>query len=224
MRTKITILSIAVISFLLSSCSTSVIFTSSENDAQIYVDGRKRGSGQSSVINIKKDNCVNVKVEKTGFLTESLLYCYNGMTFGSPKTRYIELKNDDAYDASITTDYANKDFEVTVSSDFDEARAWKIVSQIVTGYFDNLEMADRATGYMKTSWQTKSFTMQTIRTRVIVKQSNSNPLKYKIKILSEYANDPEQSVKDDDKFKEWDRVLRAYEGLVTEFQARLGKK
>jgi|TARA_Y100000385_G_C12983783_1_gene589688 hypothetical protein len=207
-----------------SSCKTAVTFTTSEKNAQIFVDGRQMGSGQTTVVKVKKDNCVNVKVEKTGFLTENISYCYNGITLGQPKTRYIELTNDDAYDASILTDYANKDFEVNVSKIFKEDEAWKVISQIVTSYFDNLEMADIITGYMKTSWQSKSFTRQTIRTKIIVKQSSSSPLKYKIKIISEFAENPNQSVKNDDRFKEWDRVLRAYDGLITEFQSRLSVK
>ncbi len=214
-----------VVLVLFSSCRTAVVFSASEQDAEVFVNGRKLGSGQTPVVNVKKDECVSVKMQKTGFLTESFLYCYNGTNlFGEPKTKYVKLNDDDAYTASIVTDYANKDFEVVVSKNFTEAEAWKIVSQIVTGYFDNLEMADKATGYMKTSWQSKSFTKKAIRTRIIVKQSSSMPLKYKIKIISEYSDDPNQSVKDDDKYKKWDRVLRAYEDLITEFQTRLGKK
>ncbi|MGM0650169.1 MAG: hypothetical protein ACQES1_06630 [Bacteroidota bacterium] len=223
MKKSLFILSVMVIGLLIS-CRTAVVFTSSEKDAQIFVDGRQMGSGQTQVVNVKKNSCVNVKVEKPGFLTEKMLYCYSGTNIGEPKTRYIELTQDDAYNASTITDYANKDFEVRVSDLFEEDQAWKIVSQIVTGYFDNLQMADKATGYMKTSWQSKSFTRQTIRTMVIVKQSSSSPLKYKIKVISEYADNPEESVKDNDKFKEWDRVLRDYEGLITEFQSRLGRK
>lgn len=211
-------------SLLLSGCRTAVIFTTSEKDAQIYVDGRQMGSGETPIVKVKKDKCVNVKAEKPGFLTETLQYCYNGTNLGQPKTQFIKLPHDDAYDASMITDYANKDFEVNVNKTLKEEEAWKIISQVVTGYFDILEMADKATGYMKTSWQSKSFTRQTIRTRIIVKQSSSSPLKYKIKIISEYADSPSQSVKNDDRFKEWDRVLRAYDGLITEFQTRLGGK
>lgn len=209
---------------LLSGCRTAVIFTSSENDAQIYIDGRQMGMGETPVVKIKKEKCVNVKVEKTGFLSESMQYCYSGTNLLQPKTQFIELPHDDAYDASVITDYSNKDFEVEVNISYKEDEAWKIVSQIITGYFDNLEMADKSTGYMKTSWQLKSFDRQTIRTRIIVKQSSSSPLKYKIKIISEIADKPNQSVKDDDKFKEWDRILRAYDGLITEFQSRLSGK
>ncbi|MDD2635672.1 MAG: hypothetical protein PHW82_09265 [Bacteroidales bacterium] len=219
-NTFVTIGIIIVSVVLLNSCKTSVIFSTSEPDAQIFVDGRPMGSGPTEVVKISKNNCVRVKVVKPGFLTKQLAYCYTGVSFEA-KTKYIQLVNDDAYDASIKNDYANKDFEQEVGKDLTEDAAWKVISQIVTGYFDNLEMADRATGYMKTSWQSKSFTQKTIRTRVIIKQSSSKPLKYKIKIISEYADSPNQSVKNDDRFKEWDRILRAYNGMINEFQSRL---
>jgi len=221
MTKRISIPLLVVAFALLTSCNTMVVFTTSEQDAKIFVDGRTMGSGKTEIIKIRKNSCVNVKVEKTGFLQEELSYCYSGLNF-TPKTKYIELKHDDAYDASMKNDYANKDFEQEVSKKFTEDEAWKIVSQIVTGHFDNLEMADKATGYMKTSWQSKSFSQKTVRSRIIVKQSSTTPLKYKIKIISEYSDNPSQSVKDNDKFKEWDRILRAYNGLITEFQTRLG--
>lgn len=209
--------------FVISGCKTKVIIASSEQDAQILVDGKIMGRGQTSTIMIKKNSCVNVQIEKTGYLKENFSYCFNGMNF-KPKTQYIELKSDDAFNASLSTDYSNKDFEVTVNKSMNENEAWKIISQIVTNYFDNLEMADKATGYMKTSWQSKSFLQKTIRTRIIVKQSSSTPLKYKLKIISEYSDNPKESVKNDDNFKQWDRVLRAYDGIIGEFQTRLGNK
>jgi hypothetical protein len=207
-----------------ASCWTTVTFTSSEKDASIYVDGKSMGNGQSQGIKMNSNQCVNVKVEKTGFIPQSLEYCNQKTLPGAKVTKYIELQKDDAYDASILNDYANKDFEVEISKSFTEEEAWKIVSSIVTNYFDNLEMADKATGYLKTSWQSKSFQRITVRTRIIVKQSGLEPLKYKLKLVSEFANTPNQSVKDDDRFKEWDRILRTYEPIISEFQTRLGKK
>jgi hypothetical protein len=179
------------------------------------------GSGETQGIKLSRGNCLPVKVEKTGFITSEIQYCYEK---AAKITRHIQLQRDDAYDASISNDYANKDFEVEVNKDFKEEDAWKVISQIVTSYFDNLEMADKATGYLKTSWQTKSFSLVTIRTRIIVKQSSSTPLKYKLKLISEYANSSGVSVKDDDRFKEWDRILRTYEQIISEFQSRLGNK
>lgn len=220
MKAKLLCIAISSV-FLFSMCTTNMYFTASEEDAEIFIDGEAMGRGQSPVVKLSKGECYNVKVQKAGFLTEEARYCWQGATVGKPKNMFIALAEDDAYNASIQTDYANKDFEVTVRQQLNEGEAWKVISHIVTSYFDNLEMADKATGYMKTSWQSKSFTRTTIRSRIIVKQSSTTPLKYKIKIISECSKDPNQSVKDDDKFKEWDRVLRAYEDVVTEFQSRL---
>ena len=218
--------------FLFQSCMSyifvkqHVVFTASEKNAKIYVDGIEAGIGSTDIIAFKRNQCKHVKIEKIGFLTANFRYCSQLSFFPSfkHKTKYIELMPDDAYDASIMNDYANKDFEQEVCPTISEENAWKIISQIVTSYFDNLEMSDRSTGYMKTSWQSKSFSQKTVRTRVIVKQSNIEPLRYKIKIISEYSDNPNQSVKDDDKFKEWDRILNKYSELISEFQFRLAAK
>lgn len=207
----------------LNSCVTYVVFTTSEKDAEIYIDGKMMGVGTTDVVTFKEKQCKQISVEKTGFFKQTFSYCYQKWNSrDNPIVKSIELIRDDAYDASIVNDYANKDFEQEVSKSLSEEEAWKIISQIVTTYFDNIEMSDKSTGYMKTSWQTKSFSHITVRTRVIVKQSSSDPLKYKIKIISEYADTPNQSVKDDDKFKEWDRILKKYSDLISEFQFRLG--
>jgi hypothetical protein len=206
----------------LNSCATVYLFQPSEKDADIYVNGKKINSEEP--VSIYKNQCVNVKVEKTGFQTNQSSYCYVGASLHVPENKFITLVRDDAYDASVKNDYANKDFEQEIDPKYIEQEAWKIISQIITGYFDNIEMADRETGYLKTSWQTKSFAKITVRTRVIIKQSSSKPLKYRVKIISEYAEGSDQSVKDDDKFKEWDRVLKKYDPLISEFQDRLSVK
>ncbi len=217
------ILSVLIAIGMLSSCRTAVVFSASEPDADIFVNGISRGVGKSQIIKVKKDQCVNVKVEATGFLTHEFTYCYAGHNF-TQKESFIKLLKDDAYEASVVNDYANKDFEVTINPKWTEADAWKLISQIITDYFDVLEMADKTTGYMKTSWQMKSFSRKAVRTRTIVKQSGTKPLKYKIKVISEYSDDPKQSVKNDDAFKEWDRILKAYNDLIVEFHSRLGAK
>lgn len=207
---------------LMYACKTPVIIRASEKEASITVDGKEMGNGETSIIKIKKKNSISVEVKNTGYLTDHRVINYQGLKF-KPVVEYIELAKDDAWEASIQNDYANKDFEVTVKKEMNEEQAWKLISQIVTGYFDILEMADKSTGYMKTSWQSKVFSQKIVRSRVIVKQSSTNPLRYKLKIVSEYSEDPNTSVKNDEKFREWDRILRAYNDLLTEFQSRLGE-
>jgi len=137
-----------------------------------------------------------------------------------PKTYYVEMKRDDAYDASTQTDIANIDIEL-VCNTMDKDTAWKLINQVVLSYIDVIEMTDKETGYLRTSWSLKTFIQNTIRTRIIIKESSSDPLVFKIKLVSESSNVPMTSVKSDELYKEWDRVLRTYSDVIGEFQARL---
>lgn len=125
------------------------------------------------------------------------------------------------FKSSVQTNYANEEFGQTVGNGLSKKEAWNVVSQTVTNYFDNLKMADFQTGYMKTAWEARSFRRATIRTRVIVTQNSSNPLKYQIKIVSEIADESSVNVDDAQAFEKWDRILRQYDGIIDEFQARL---
>ena len=58
--------------------------------------------------------CVNVKIQKVGFLKYEQIYC-NKKEEPPPKQQYFELKRDDAEEASIKTDQANVDFSVLKS-------------------------------------------------------------------------------------------------------------
>lgn len=201
----------------------SIVFTTSEPEAKIYVDNQYLGEGKATII-VLGNSSVCVKVEKSGFLPISI-YFYNKKGFANPpKTYYCQMTRDDSYDASAKNDYANKDFEQEVSTKYNEEAAWKIISQIITSYFDILEKSDKSTGYMLTSWQSQNFSQITVRTRILVKQSSSDPLKYKLKLISEYATSSSQNIKEDEKFKEWDRVLKKYEPIFDEFHTKLSKK
>jgi hypothetical protein len=48
--------------------------------------------------------------------------------------------------------------------------------------------SSKETGYLVTAWKVQIFPERTVRTRIIVKNSNSAPLSYKFKIASEIAN------------------------------------
>ncbi len=195
-----------------------VFLSSSEQDAEIFIDGKLMGSGEVEVI-ILKNSCVTVRVKKVGFLSHKIVFCNKKNSAKPPKTYHAELKKDDAFDSSVQTDLANVDVEVASSND--EKKAWKLLSQIVTSYFDVVEITDRDTGYLRTSWTVKSFKQATIRTRVILRESSSSPLKYKIKLVSEIADYSGASVKKDENFEEWDRILRKYKNLISELQTRL---
>lgn len=191
----------------------------SESDAEIFLNGKLIGKG-STLITVPKDDCVTVIAKKIGYLTERIEFCNKkGMT-KPPKTHFIEMRRDDAYDASIQTDIANVDIEM-ICNTMDKEQAWKLMNQIILSYIDVIEMTDKETGYLRTAWSLKTFMQNTIRTRIIIKETSTDPLVFKIKLVSEASGLPLTSVKSDELYKEWDRVLRSYSDVIGEFQARL---
>jgi hypothetical protein len=195
-----------------------IIVSSSQNDTKIYVDGVMSGIGQVTIV-VMDNSCVTMKTEKTGFLQQTITFCNRKNAAELPKSYYIEMKRDDSYDASIQTDIANIDMEVRSTKEYVDA--WKLINQIVVSYIDAIEITDKETGYVRTSWEVQSFSQNTIRTRIIVKLGSENPLSFKIKLVSEYSTAPLTSVKSDELFKEWDRVLRKYANMMSEIQSRL---
>lgn len=205
-----------ITSFVLKA-DEKIKINASEQDAVIYVDGKP--SGSSAEIKIDKGSCVTVKVVKTGFLTETLSFCDKKNAASIPKTLFVDMKRDDSYDASTKIDFANNDIDVRTSKS--EADAWRLMNQIITSQFDIIEITDRETGYLRTAWAVQSFKGNTIRTRVVVKLGSNNPLYYKIKLMSEQSGEAGTSPKADEKFVEWDRILRKYENIVNEIQTRI---
>jgi hypothetical protein len=195
-----------------------VVIGVSEVDAEIWVNGRMIAKGNTE-IKVDKGACVNISIRKIGYLEEKLEIC-NVRTTIWEKQKYFEMKRDDSYDASVQTDIANVDIELVVNT-MDKDTAWKLINQIVLNYIDVIEMTDKETGYLRTSGSLKTFKQNTIRTRIIVKESSSDPLVFKAKLVSEASGRALTSVKSDELYKVWDRVLRSYSDVISEFQARL---
>jgi hypothetical protein len=191
----------------------------SEADAEIHLNGRLVGKG-SAEITVPKGSCVTIIIRKIGWLEDKIEFCNKKGHTAPPKTHYIEMVRDDSYDASVQTDIANIDIELVVN-EMDKDKAWKLINQIVLNYIDVIEMTDKETGYLRTSWSLKTFKRNTVRTRIIVKEASSDPLVFKVKLISETSGMPLTSVKSDELYKEWDRVLRSYSDVISEFQARL---
>jgi len=193
--------------------------SSSQADAEIIVNGKMVGKGSAEIL-VPKDDCVTVTAKKVGFLTEHIEFCNQKGMAKPPKTHYYEMRSDDAFDASVQTDIANVDIEIKVNQ-MTKDKAWKLINQIVLNYIDVIEMTDKETGYLRTAWSLQTFEQNTIRTRIIIKESSTDPLVFKAKLVSEESEDSMTSVKSDHLYKEWDRVLRSYNDAISEFQARV---
>lgn len=190
------------------------------NDATIKVDGKQVATGEHT-IKIVEGACVEVIVERPGFVPVVKNFCNQSTMQAPPVNDHMVLKVDEAYTSSIQSDQANVNFTITVGETKTPEDAWKIMNGIVTNYFDVIEMADKETGYIRTAWSMKNFPNNTIRTRVIVKPGNTGGLQYVVKIQSESSGAANTGAKDDEKFKEWERLLNTYKDVISEMQARL---
>jgi hypothetical protein len=193
-------------------------FTTSQTDASVYVDDKFIGKSNVTVF-ILKESCVTVRIEKEGFLTYYIEFCNKKTAENLPKKYHIKMDKDDAYAASLKINNSNN--EVKVKARKGKDASWKLLNQILLSYSDDMEASDKETGYLRTAWQLKTFKQNTIRTRIIVKEHSSDPLVFKIKLVSEESNRPLTNSKSDEFYTEWNRVLRKYKDVITEIQSRL---
>ena len=192
----------------------------SDPGASIIVDG-KNVAGNSIRIKVAKNSTVDVRVEKVGFITAIRNYS-NVRSMVLPKSEYIKLEPDDAFASSVSTDVANRHVEISAQMERSEEEIWKVISRVVLDHFDVIEIADSQTGYLRTAWTANSFRAASVRTRLIVKYAGNDPLRYRIKLASEIAP-ALTSVKADERYDEWDRVLRVYDPIMDDLRSRLTK-
>ena len=191
-------------------------------EARIFVNQKQAGIGAFSV-KINDGSCAQVRIEQPGFLSDVREYCAQENAPAPPLDDVISLKPDESYSASVQSDQANVNITIEVGKGRNEEQAWKLVSSIVLSHFDILENSDRETGYLRTAWLIKAFAdgAVIVRTRVIVKRTATDPLRYTVKIASERNRAPGISVKDDESFVPWERLLNTYKDVISEMQARL---
>lgn len=200
-----------------------VVMLTAPQGARIAVNNKQAGVG-SFPVQVPEGSCVKVKVEQMGFLTYDREYCAQPNAPEPPMEDNVTLKQDGSYAASVASDQANVNVTIEVGKTFDEEKAWRLLSSIVLTYFDVLENSDSQTGYLRTAWQIKSWgdnNEVVIRTRIIVKRSNDTPLRYSVKIVSERNKTAGVSVKEDENFTPWDRLLNTYKDVISEAQSRL---
>lgn len=190
----------------------------SQPDAEIFVDGRMEGKGNLE-IKIPDEGCMYIEVKKEGYISQEIEFCNKKKLTKLPSKFHFSLLVDEAFDVTIYADIVNKDFKIPAKSGKDTG--WKLLNQIVLNNFDAIEMSDKETGYLRTSWEVRRFEHSAVRTRFIVKEYSSNPLVFKIKLASQHSQEPMANANAGEHFREWDRVLEKYIGLVSEIQARV---
>ena len=197
-------------------------------DTQISIDGNYVGDGV--VEYIFNEDFIVIKLEKEGFLTQENKF------YNSDKRNAISytMRQDLFYEASVPSGLVNQFFSVKVSPEFysvdsegrlNAEKAWKLIHQILLNYFEEMQTTDISSAFIQTPWQYDRFgeSKQVVRTRVTVKQSgvSDDNLVFQIKVSSEQA--PLIGMNNENSYREVVRILKKYEPLISEFQARLSK-
>ena len=193
--------------------------TTNLDSHDIFINGQEVGQGSVSGIKIPKNECITVQVQGTGYILEVKKFCRQKGMPKMQKTEFIPLSRDKSFDATFSTDLANNDIIVNPrGSNLDEV--WVNAVRLVVENFDALEVNDNDVNYLRTSWVVDTFDEFTIRTRLIARVSNENPLEIRFKIVSERARG-QVSPRDDEQYRSWQRIMRKYQGLIDEIQSRL---
>ncbi|TDW97566.1 hypothetical protein [Dinghuibacter silviterrae] len=200
--------------------SDKVTVTTTPQTARIYVDGVQMGTGKV-VVKISKGACVTVEVKMEGFIAETRTYCDRKGVTEPPSSDYIQLQEDESYTSTIESDVANTDVQLNVNPSKSKEEAWKEIVGVVLEKFDDLENSDEKSGYLRTSWVGMSFKSNTVRIRLIIKQSSDSPLVYRVKFVSEASGKTGTAYNADEQFRPFNRILKKYDGFLDELTTKL---
>jgi hypothetical protein len=200
--------------------SEKITITTSPQTARIYVDGIQMGTGKT-VIKVEKNSCVTVEVKLEGYVQETRNYCDKKGMADPPKSDYIQLQEDESFTSSIESNIANTEIQVNVKNGKTKEEAWKQIMTTVLDKFDVLENSDEKVGYLRTSWVGMAFKSNTVRIRLIIKQSSESPLIYRVKFVSEYSGRNGTPYNADEQYRPFNRILKKYDGFLDELTTRL---
>ena len=191
-------------------------------NALISLNGEEVGNG-SYVIKFKRnDEFVMLKFVAPGYIERTVKLFRDN----PKKTLSYRLEEDEAERLSMGAtdgvDIANKFFTVNCKAGMNEDIIWKRLMNIAVKNFENVEVRDKAAGWIKTAWVPTRFASQVVRTRLEIQLqfTGDDELAYKVKLSSEIA--PAECGGHAECFTKYDRILRKYEQVITELQTSLG--
>ena len=193
---------------LVLNAQTKTINVIPEN-AKIIQKGLEVGQG-SYTFKIKKEDYVIFRLTAPGYIDKTVrIYKTN-----KSKTITYQLEVDEAYNASeASSDIANKSMTVIVKEGMSIEEAWKRIIYYTSDLFPDMEILDKNSGWIRSAWMKQNFGHVTIRTRIEIKEvPGQASLTYKVKLQSEYASI--ECGEKDECFKQWERVLKAYDQAI----------
>ncbi len=179
--------------------------------AKIIMGGAEVGQGSYS-LNMGRQDYVMIRLTCPGYV-DRVVRVYrndkrNAITF--------TLEEDESFSASeANSDLANKYMTVNVREGLDEDIVWKRLVLTISELFPNLEVNDKESGWIRSSWEVERFAYVTVRTRIEIKEvMGFETPRYRVRLQSEIASN--ECGTHDECFKAWDRVLKTYHQAIND--------
>jgi len=210
---------IILIALLLSitsaSFARSVTINTQPSHARIFVGGQEVGTG-TAVVRLPRQGTVLLRFTAEGYHPREARLS----RAQAQRVMLYRLDFDEATANSIGGDVAliaNRWTTITVREDMTEDVVWRRLMSVVQRHFeDAIEVRDRAAGVIRTSWVTRQFHHETVRTRLEIRPDFSQEsLAYEVRLTSEIRWNWAGS----EGWRRWDRVLRRYENTISDIQA-----
>ena len=208
-------------------CAQTKTIHVTPDKAKIYVDGSEVGNGVYTVKFNHKTDFYMLKFECPGYITKQVKLLKSNPN----KTIAYKMAKDEFVLNSIgpsgnvngedAIDVANKWFEVSARCGMTEDQIWRKLISIGNSNFENVEIRDKAAGWIRTAWARTTFESQIVRTRLEIKINTDveEEITYRVKISSEINNDID--CMGDDCFEKADRILKKYVEIINELQNKL---
>ena len=212
-----------IMMFPVCSCSAQrkTVYVTPET-AKIFYNGHEVGNGAYQIKFNRDEDFVVLKFEAPGYITRTVKLFKD-----NPKnTIAYELFVDEAMMNSLGADegvdLTNKYFTITCKQGMSEDVVWKRLMNVAITNFENVEVRDKAAGWIKTGWVNTTFAYQIVRTRMEIQLqfTGENELSYRVKISSEIAD--KDCGFNDQCFVKYSRILRKYEQVISELQTSIG--
>jgi len=190
-------------------------------NANIHIDGQFVGNGTYTVKFDKNNEFYVVSVTANGYVGRR----YRLLKSNPQKTVIYSLPVDEALEASVGSengmDLANKWKDIVCREGMEESVIWKRLMSVCTNYFDDIEVRDKAAGWIKTGWKHTYFTNQVVRTRLEVRMSfiDENTISFRARIASEIRD---RECNRENCYETYPRVMKAFEPMINELQTVVG--
>lgn len=205
----------------ISEAAKKITINTIPETANISIDGQIVGTGSYQVKFDKNTDFYVVKIEAPGYVTKT----YRLRKDNPKNTVLYTLPEDEAMLASVGgedgVDIANRWFDVTCRKGFTEEQIWKRLMSVCTNYFDNIEVRDKAAGWIKTGWRISHFREQDVRTRMEIRMSfiGEDVISYRVRLTVQIKD---KDCRGENCYKSYDRVIRTFEPMVQELQTSVG--